>query len=181
MVGNPKGGHFRTMGKAQVGGVHLLPEEALYLVGRGGLDLRWGEESGVPLSLQAAYTFLIGAEGNGVTLERFTVYAGLKRSGYIVQREPTWGHHAHAVDNHGHSLNLKQDEERAEKQPLGLFTRIYRALFQARTKDPPAQGPLVGVGFYQNYSQYMNLLNLAIIRLISGNNNTKTISTAFSP
>ncbi|RMZ77658.1 hypothetical protein DV738_g4251, partial [Chaetothyriales sp. CBS 135597] len=43
----------------------------------------------LPMSLQGAYASFIGK--SGLTLERYLVYAGLKRSGYVVQRAPTWG------------------------------------------------------------------------------------------
>ncbi|KAI1496184.1 tRNA-splicing endonuclease subunit sen54 N-term-domain-containing protein [Biscogniauxia marginata] len=102
----------------------LLPEEALYLVERGSLDLWWpargiedvlvtaekgGEDSsnlaenaaesenrteladyelGVPLSLQGAYALLVGRDGERgkVSLEKYQVYANLRRSGYRVLR-----------------------------------------------------------------------------------------------
>lgn len=161
---NPKGPHFRTMGKGQAAGVQLLPEESLYLIGRGGLDLHWGDESGIPMSLQAAYAFLIGADGGrGVSMERFTVYAGLKRSGYIVQRGPSWDPRLDGLDA---SSAVSKQNATAEGQPLGLFARIYQALFKASTTNPPAQGPLVGVGVYRNYSQYMNPIDLSAVCLI---------------
>lgn len=152
------------MGKGQAAGVQLLPEESLYLIGRGGLDLHWGDESGIPMSLQAAYAFLIGADGGrGVSMERFTVYAGLKRSGYIVQRGPSWDPRLDGLDA---SSAVSKQNAPAEGQPLGLFARIYQALFKASTTNPPAQGPLVGVGVYRNYSQYMNPIDLSTVCLI---------------
>ncbi|MCJ1339444.1 Histone transcription regulator 3 [Bachmanniomyces sp. S44760] len=168
VVGNPRGGFFRTMGgmgwgrgkggggggegKGRGGekggkggggdqGMWLLPEEALYLVERGGLDVRWGVENGdgeeeasgkegegkekekgeeeedkeeeeeeergveeesesdkdteqdedkvaswtgLPFSLQTAYSHFIGRMG--LSLEAYTVYASLRRSGYVVAR-----------------------------------------------------------------------------------------------
>lgn len=162
---SPKGPHFRTMGKGQAAGVKLLPEESLYLIGRGGLDLRWEDESGFPMSLQAAYAFLIGADGGrGVSMERFTVYAGLKRSGYIVQRGPSWDIRSSDIDA---SSGLSKQNVGAESQPLGLFARIYKALFKASTTNPSAQGPLVGVGVYRSYSQYTNLIELSAAGLTS--------------
>lgn len=165
LVRSPKGPHFRTMGKGQAAGVQLLPEESLYLIGRGGLDLRWEDDSGFPMSLQAAYAFLIGADGGrGVSMERFTVYAGLKRSGYIVQRGPSWDIRSSGLDA---SSGLSKQNMGAESQPLGLFARIYKALFKASTTNPSAQGPLVGVGVYRSYSQYMNLIELSAAGLTS--------------
>ena len=96
-----RGSHARTMGREGLTGWELLPEEALYLVERGNLEVRWRdsargggqdqqeqEDEGLPMSLQAAYAFLVGALG--LTVERFLVYAGLKRSGYVVLRGPAW-------------------------------------------------------------------------------------------
>ncbi|RAL62653.1 hypothetical protein DID88_004498 [Monilinia fructigena] len=91
----------------------LLPEEALYLVERGNLDLWWpnkssyhgveegesekientgDEDDGAPMSLQAAYAMLVGLDGERgkISLERYNVYANLKRNGYVVMRGPDW-------------------------------------------------------------------------------------------
>ncbi|KAK5631366.1 hypothetical protein RRF57_007080 [Xylaria bambusicola] len=92
----------------------LLPEEALFLIERGTLDLWWPvrgieevfpaekgpEESqedirkledydlGIPLSLQAAYALFIGKDGEKgkISLEKYQVYANLRRTGYRVLR-----------------------------------------------------------------------------------------------
>ncbi|KAI0428157.1 tRNA-splicing endonuclease subunit sen54 N-term-domain-containing protein [Xylaria sp. FL1042] len=92
----------------------LLPEEALFLVERGTLDLWWpvrgiedilasddGPEPwqmnsekledydlGFPLSLQAAYALFIGRDGERgkISLEKYQVYANLRRTGYRVLR-----------------------------------------------------------------------------------------------
>ena len=163
------------MGKGQAAGVQLSPEESLYLIGRGGLDLHWGDESGIPMSLQAAYAFLIGGDGGrGVTMERFTVYAGLKRSGYIVQRGPSCDPRLDELDA---SPLVSKSNPNAEVEPLGLFARIYQALFKASTANSPAQGPLVGLGVYRNYSQYMNPIDLSFVCLIR----TKMIYIVFCP
>lgn len=218
-VGHPRGTHFRTMGTAVkkgggdgdggeggAGVVMLKEEEALYLVERGALELRyevtrgeddtWGggdgvfeeeeeeeeeqkegirekqeergakgrtEEMGIPMSVQAAYTFLIGA-GHGLTLERFIVYSGLKRSGYIVLRAPGWD----GEEEHGDGACGKVKNEHSgdaahmpqQQQPLGWFSRIYKALWasialgEQRHHHRPGAGPLVGLGVYRSYSQY---------------------------
>ncbi|KAF7321753.1 tRNA-int-end-N2 domain-containing protein [Mycena kentingensis (nom. inval.)] len=76
--------------------LELLPEEALYLIERGSafcwkevnLDLTGIEGAepilGAPMSVQQAYTEMIGSED--LTLERYQVYAYLKRLGYVVTR-----------------------------------------------------------------------------------------------
>jgi tRNA-splicing endonuclease subunit Sen54 len=91
--------HFQTIGKNVRGKEWLLPEEALFLIERGTLDCRWpvkrqqGDEKihrtedGAPMSLQSAYAAFIGEGdvGGKLTLEHYNVYAGLKRSGYVVR------------------------------------------------------------------------------------------------
>ena len=149
-VDNPKGQHFRTMGAAdKQGRLSLLPEEALYLVERGNLDLRFADNvcelpyrnhAGMPMSLQAAYTHLMI---RGLTLERYSVYAGLKRSGYIVRRGPAW---------------LPEDWDKDVVEPKtpedstapSFFEWLRKVVFDGRT-TPPSLGPLVGPGLYRSY------------------------------
>ncbi|KAJ3573636.1 hypothetical protein NP233_g2305 [Leucocoprinus birnbaumii] len=76
--------------------LELLPEEAIYLIERGALFC-WGESdvdtshlqgfegiAGAPMSVQQAYAEMIGKEN--LTLEKFQVYAYLRRLGYAVTR-----------------------------------------------------------------------------------------------
>ena len=145
------------------GAVVLWPEEALYLVERGNLDLRWGgqgedggkegegedggkegEEGGLVMSLQAAYAVLVGELG--LTVERFSVYAGLRRSGYIVQRGPAW---------YDEDYEKIVDVERRVGNPperLGLFAWLFQVLWRSKPADPPPRGPLLGPGLYRSYS-----------------------------
>ncbi|CAG8552144.1 21991_t:CDS:2, partial [Cetraspora pellucida] len=58
----------------------LYPEEALFLMERGALAINY---DGVPMSMQHAYTMLIR---EWLTLEKYQVYAYLKRTGYTVTR-----------------------------------------------------------------------------------------------
>ena len=112
---NPRGPHFTRMGhvlsadedplgddsRTRGHRLWLLPEEVLYLLERGTLDVRWPQtegdggagDFGVPMSLQGAYAAFIGEEaarGGGLTLERYAVYASLKRMGFTVLRAPSW-------------------------------------------------------------------------------------------
>ena len=208
--------------------MRLLPEEALYLLERGSLDLRWpairGEsaenedgggdmsddedededddgdededvdedvdvdvdvdadadeedddenddgdedaESGtemdatasvpgadVPLSLQAGYACLVGR--SGLTLERYTVYAGLKRSGYIVQRGPAWDPEddVDMVDvGMTSTVAEASTQQQLEQRPLARFAWLYRSIFGASSTHPPPRGPLVAPGLYRSYS-----------------------------
>ncbi|TIB00294.1 hypothetical protein E3P89_01611 [Wallemia ichthyophaga] len=86
--------------------MELLPEEALYMVERGSLlcyEYEWSDNNDkmlklstndsavdervaglAPFSAQRAFDCCIGKDG--LTLEKYTVYAQLKRLGYIVKR-----------------------------------------------------------------------------------------------
>jgi tRNA-splicing endonuclease subunit Sen54 len=148
LVENPKGHHFRTMGRADATGrMHLLPEEALYLLERGNLYLRWSldsvDESDVmPFSLQSAYAVLIGQLG--LTLERYTVYTGLKRSGYVVLRAPEW---------YPETLNKVENalSNKPAREELKTFSWLYELLLS--NLQPMKAGPLVGPGLYRCYSE----------------------------
>ncbi|KIP06834.1 hypothetical protein PHLGIDRAFT_30306 [Phlebiopsis gigantea 11061_1 CR5-6] len=103
-----RGIHFTTMGhsvaRASAPGknddvktakrLELLPEEALYLVERGAMFC-WKEidlyedpnlegMDGAPMSVQQAFAEMIGKED--LTLEKYHVYAYLRRLGYVVTR-----------------------------------------------------------------------------------------------
>ena len=174
-MGGERGSGGKDKGGGEGGGAgawELMPEEALYLVERGGLEVRWregvgvggdggddregdGEDEGLPMSLQAAYAFLVGALG--LTVERYLVYAGLKRSGYVVLRGPAW---------------YEGDEERIWEVPLSSrrgvgivegekgWKRWWSMLFGTKQPDQPPMGPLVGKGFYRSYADIYRLLSI---------------------
>ncbi|KAL2192412.1 hypothetical protein P885DRAFT_64957 [Corynascus similis CBS 632.67] len=146
----------------------LLPEEALYLVERGSLDLWWplktleeilppddtavakkeGEgiyeadeyDQGFPLSLQAAYALLIGGDGERgkVSLQKFQVYSNLKRCGYNVLRAPPTIKHAAVPTS-------------ATTTPLTTIWQWFASLLTAAPQHPP-YGPLVRPGLYRSYA-----------------------------
>ncbi|KAG2049090.1 hypothetical protein BDR06DRAFT_961995 [Suillus hirtellus] len=73
--------------------LELLPEEALYLIERGALfcwkdiqaDLTGLDDvEGAPMSVQQAFAELIGKED--LTLEKYQVFAYLRRLGYVITR-----------------------------------------------------------------------------------------------
>lgn len=174
LVEAPSGTHFRTMGKAALGlkqaRVWMLPEEALYLIERGNLDLWWPsrplcaikghvskqgpetvdeeseEDDGVPLSLQAAYALLIGedTEKGKVSLERYTVFANLKRTGYVVLRSQP--HHEQRQDQ-----NLTMTE-RVSRQATHLFALLFGEFFNGKPTTNLPYGPLVKPGLYRSYN-----------------------------
>jgi tRNA-splicing endonuclease subunit Sen54 len=176
VVDSSRGPHFKTMGKTTQGRKHgsiwLLPEEALYLVERGNLDLWWPtrssfagvleaiqgsdnpaqtdyqaqDDQGVPMSLQAAYAMLIGNDGEKgkVSLERYTVYANLKRTGYAISRAPDWGSNT-IVERHD-ATGIQRAKESSR-----LFTWLC-GLFAESEIERPLYGPLVRPGMYRSYN-----------------------------
>lgn len=187
VIEKPFGQQIRTIGAAdKKGGLKLLPEEVIYLVERGSLDVQYriaGQErpskvgetvqdddiegktsvegesegwDGVSMSLQACYTNFMGR--NGLTLERYTVYAALKRSGYIVSRAPGWyggSQYPQLTPHHPHSSSVKKMTGRT------IWQWLYTTLFEQERRKPSALGPLVMPGLYRNYSTSSPLTSLA--------------------
>jgi tRNA-splicing endonuclease subunit Sen54 len=163
-VSSPKGQLFNSVGKADsYNRVWLLPEEALYLLERGSLDIRWpgsmtsenaAEDDeqlpdNVPMTLQAAYACLIGR--SGLSLERFSVYTGLKRLGYVVIRSPTW-------DNDHADIPISQEFRAqtriAKKMTDSTFLTFMRdSLGGLLENDNTTQGPMIGLSSFRNYSE----------------------------
>jgi tRNA-splicing endonuclease subunit Sen54 len=178
VVESSKGTLFRTMGKSTMGkrysSMWLLPEEALYMVERGNIDLWWPSRSsftgvleekegetqspevsdeGTPMSLQAAYAMLIGRDGERgkVSLERYTVYTNLKRAGYIVSRAPEWDPTA---PRHSHHYQTLPD------QAPSLFIRLFGRFFAEEEIKHPAYGPLVKPGLYRSYKPIYHQMSI---------------------
>lgn len=176
VVESSKGPHFRTMGKMVTGkknpALWLLPEEALFLVERGSMDLWWpgrssftsvakvtgeefadkaseaeGKDEGIPMSLQEAYAMFIGRDGEKgkVSLERYTVYANLKRTGYVVFRAPDWDPNYSGM-SHGLSTT------KAVEQPQSIFTWLFGRFFVEEGTEHAPYGPLVKPGMYRSYN-----------------------------
>ncbi|XP_039198873.1 tRNA-splicing endonuclease subunit Sen54 isoform X2 [Crotalus tigris] len=78
---SPAGKFWHTMGFTQHGKQCLLPEEALYLLECGSLQLFYQD---LPLSIQEAYENLLSPKS--ISLLKYQVYSHLKRLGYIVLR-----------------------------------------------------------------------------------------------
>ncbi|KAL4752041.1 hypothetical protein BDW72DRAFT_202620 [Aspergillus terricola var. indicus] len=155
-VTNPKGQHFKSLGQAdRWGRVWLLPEEALYLLERGSVDIRWPccavgagdedniEDSGIPMSLQAAYACLMGR--GGLTMERFSVFTGLRRLGYAVIRAPGW------IESEQEKGAQSVTKSGTQQWPglAGVFSRFLQWLRD--TAPTTALGPVAGLGFHHNY------------------------------
>ncbi|KAK8216226.1 tRNA splicing endonuclease-like protein subunit [Phyllosticta capitalensis] len=152
-----KGQAFRTIGKYVDGKMALFPEEMLYLLERGSIDVRWpaaeDEVEGLPMSLQGAYATCLGMEevvGGNLTMERYVVYAGLKRSGYIVTRAESWN---------GNKV-LSAEGQAQPSSALGLFASFWRRVFGNTSSAKSSLGPLVSPGLYRNISDVYRLLDV---------------------
>lgn len=180
VVESAKGPHYRSMGTTNLGKRHgslwLLPEEALYLVERGNLDLWWptrlsynglieedeqgnpkkkaqnglDEDEGAPMSLQAAFAMLIGndSEKGKVSLDRYTVYTNLKRNGYVVLRAPDWDP---TKPGKAHSFEAVEGVKSLEESP-SIFSWLFGRLFSESEIQHPPYGPLVKPGMYRSYN-----------------------------
>lgn len=198
----------RTMGQSdRRNWVWLLPEEALFLLERGSLDIRYAVEDGddeddseadeprdvavteneappaadpprlkigkVPMSLQGAYAAFIGK--SSLTLERYIVFAALRRTGYIVQRAPTW---CSSVKSNATSQD-RVDALASEAQllqaghtppsapaPASLVYRLVHWLFPSTEKPStvpcynPVIGPLISPGLFRSYGDIFRQLHL---------------------
>ncbi|KAL1311834.1 hypothetical protein AAFC00_001909 [Neodothiora populina] len=177
---DPKGPLFKNMGRVYPSNrdplghrdghsnrLWLLPEEILYLLERGTIDVRWppsaddNEELGVPMSLQGAYAAFIGREdetGGALTFERYSVYAGLKRMGYVVHRAPSWNSSGDVPGE-----DCLPPSPSASMWSLGLLAGGLRNLFMSSTsssEERQKQGPLVKPGCYRSYADIYRRLAL---------------------
>ncbi|KAJ5925725.1 tRNA-splicing endonuclease subunit Sen54 [Penicillium verhagenii] len=171
---NPKGTFFKNMGQTdRWNRVWILPEEALYMIERGSLDIRWpvsltgvtpgsaddGEDDGsLPMSLQAAYACFMG-HGN-LTLERYSVFTSLKRLGYSVLRAPGWNDSAKPE---GSASNEEEKEKEKEKDAYaqlryrgaglaGILASISDWIHDPMSTANTAAGPVVGCGIHRSYA-----------------------------
>jgi tRNA-splicing endonuclease subunit Sen54 len=121
---------------------YLYPEEALWLLERGSLDIRWpasaGKEEGegLPMSLQAAHAVFIGSKTQWLTPERYVVYQYLKRAGYNVFR---------ADDNW-------QSVPENATAPKSLWSIIFNVWSFSSSRGFTV--PLVRPASYRNYREY---------------------------
>jgi len=179
---NPKGPLFTRMGNVLSAAedplgddgrrgqrLWLLPEEVLYLLERGTLDVRWPAtpeeaakgELGLPMSLQGGYAMFIGdfdAHDGALTFERYSVYTALKRQGYIVLRAPSWN---------GPGLPIAKEcfpPLQRRTMDVGLLhpSRLWQAIFgkAGSGADAPGDGPLVRDGVYRTYADIYRRLAL---------------------
>jgi tRNA-splicing endonuclease subunit Sen54 len=181
----PKGQYFKTMGQAdRWNRVWLLPEEAMYLMERGSLDIKWPSgltgideydvnEPAIPMSLQAAYACLLGC--SGLTLERYTVFTGLRRLGYAVTRAPGWYDNAQAgVSKDDSNRNAYTQPQQRGPGLAGIIGRCFSWLDDPFGTSSTAAGPVVGCGIHRNYGTFRTVSSHCVFFLL-------TISSRFIP
>ena len=121
---------------------------------RGSLDIRWpcsmtGEDgegaSELPMSLQAAYTCFVGR--GGLTVERFSVFSGLRRLGYVVSRAPGW-----YDEEEGGEPGSGAVQARQWPSINGLFGKFWDWFYSSNST---ATGPVAGVGIHRSYSEFI--------------------------
>ncbi|XP_054463699.1 tRNA-splicing endonuclease subunit Sen54 [Anoplopoma fimbria] len=103
---SPAGKFWQTMGFSANGKQLLLPEEALYLMECGNLQVFHQD---LPLSIQDGYEKFLSS--STVSLLQFQVFGHLKRLGYVVHRfDPS-----SQPSSYARQLNLPQSRDRAGK------------------------------------------------------------------
>nr|XP_056704389.1 tRNA-splicing endonuclease subunit Sen54 [Euleptes europaea] len=121
---SPAGKFWHTMGYAEHGKQCLLPEEALYLLECGSIQLFYRD---LPLSVQEAYENLLSQMS--VSLLKYQVFSHLKRLGYIVlrfhssttstfyERQLNLGSHCPNADRHHHKRKRNSSPRLPDKKP----------------------------------------------------------------
>ncbi|KAG5833020.1 hypothetical protein ANANG_G00297420 [Anguilla anguilla] len=106
---SPAGKFWQTMGFSERGKQFLLPEEALYLMECGSVQVFYRD---LPLSIQDGYERFLSQET--VSLQQYQVFGHLKRLGYIVSRfDPG----SRAPSLYERQLNLPQGSDRPGRRP----------------------------------------------------------------
>ncbi|KAM6957503.1 tRNA-splicing endonuclease subunit Sen54 [Aplochiton taeniatus] len=104
---SPAGKFWQTMGFSSQGKQCLNPEEALYLMECGNLQIFYRD---LPLSIQEAYERFLSSKT--VSLQQYQVFGHLKRLGYVVNRfDPS-----SVSSQYERQLNLPQSRDKADRQ-----------------------------------------------------------------
>lgn len=169
----PTGVNNTETQKPGVGRLWLLPEEALHMVERGTLDLWWpykdldellapGQargpddyDHGVPLSLEAAYSLLLGEDGERgkISLPRYQVFTHLKRGGFHVLRAPEEQTPADVADT-------SNTTGATLLQWLLSLVGWGGGAYQQTEPKKHSFGPLVSPGLYRAYNPVYEQLSL---------------------
>ncbi|XP_033500079.2 tRNA-splicing endonuclease subunit Sen54 [Epinephelus lanceolatus] len=104
---SPAGKFWQTMGFSANGKQYLLPEEALYLMECGNVQVFYRD---LPLSIQDGYERFLSS--STVSLQQYQVFGHLKRLGYVVHRfDPST-----EPSSYARQLNLPVSREKVGRQ-----------------------------------------------------------------
>ncbi|ODQ52195.1 hypothetical protein SAICODRAFT_30933 [Saitoella complicata NRRL Y-17804] len=135
---------------------YLLPEETIYMLERGSLEVFY--PYGIPMSLQGIYAACLGSSKTRVEAEVYAVYANLKRSGYIVRRAATFD------GTPGEEQPVQEVVGRSLWSPWvrGVFSSIFAAAL--KPSQPPvrtADNPIISTDRkFRHYADVYKLLSL---------------------
>ncbi|XP_028311097.1 tRNA-splicing endonuclease subunit Sen54 [Gouania willdenowi] len=104
---SPAGKFWQTMGFSSEGRQFLHPEEALYLMECGNVQVFYQD---LPFSIQDGYEHFLSS--SSVSLQQYQVFGHLKRLGYVVLRFDS----SSETTSYVRRLNLPSARERAAKQ-----------------------------------------------------------------
>ncbi|KAF4981220.1 hypothetical protein FZEAL_2950, partial [Fusarium zealandicum] len=180
MIEHERGSWQKDIGRAVPGKIErlgtgrlwLLPEEAIFLVERGTVDLWWPNrqleellpsaegtprtdmgpndyDAGLPLSLEAAYSLFIGQQGERgkITLPQYQVFSHLKRAGFYVLRAPPY-----------EALSSTTPSKTLWQWMFSFFSSDAPTKQQQQQQQP--FGPLVQPGLYRAYRPIYDQLAL---------------------
>ncbi|XP_076153804.1 tRNA-splicing endonuclease subunit Sen54 isoform X2 [Alosa pseudoharengus] len=133
------------MGYAAHGKQYLLPEEALYLMECGNLQVFHHK---LPLSIEEAYEKLLSSERPGlISLQQYQVFGHLKRLGYVVNRfDPSIVQSMYerqlnlpqTRDRHGAHLKRKRSSSPSNRHAASRATPPSERPVEEERPDPPA-------------------------------------------
>uniref|UniRef100_K9ILX0 Putative trna-splicing endonuclease subunit sen54 n=1 Tax=Desmodus rotundus TaxID=9430 RepID=K9ILX0_DESRO len=132
---SPAGKFWQTMGFSEQGRQRLHPEEALYLLECGSIQLFYQD---LPLSIQEAYQLLLSEDT--VTFLQYQVFSHLKRLGYVVRRfQPSA-----ILSPYERQLNLDSSAQSSEDRS-GKRKRRGSSSWSINKKPKALENPLQGV------------------------------------
>src|SRR5437879_4521355 len=109
------------------------------------------------MSLQGVYASALDGCGG---LERYQVYAYLKRAGYILARAPTFFHDGDgAVEGEEREEGVIGTIRPTTTAPPGFFKQLFTSLFPTLPKLSPS-GPVITQGTYRTYDSIYSRLSI---------------------
>ncbi|XP_069916424.1 tRNA-splicing endonuclease subunit Sen54 isoform X2 [Oryctolagus cuniculus] len=137
---SPAGKFWQTMGFSEQGRQRLHPEEALYLLECGSIQLFHQD---LPLSIQEAYQLLLAQDP--VAFLKYQVFSHLKRLGYVVRR-----FHPRQLNLDG-SAQLLEDGPGKKKRRSSSSRSVSK---KAKAPDDSLQPEILAASGPPSYSQH---------------------------